>query len=82
MGARLDTITFLSDYGTRDEFVGVVKSVIRSIAPDVTVIDLTHDVPAHDVRAGGLTLGRSAQYLCPGVVLAVVDPIAVRPATS
>jgi S-adenosylmethionine hydrolase len=74
MGARLDTITFLSDYGTRDEFVGVVKSVIRSIAPAVTVIDLTHDVPAHDVRAGGLTLGRSAQYLCPGVVLAVVDP--------
>ena len=73
MGAPFDTITFLSDYGTGDEFVGVVKSVIRSIAPHVTVIDLTHDIPAYDVRAGGLTLGRSAQYLCPGVVLAVVD---------
>jgi hypothetical protein len=74
MGAPFDTITFLSDYGTGDEFVGVVKSVIRAIAPQVTVIDLTHDIPPHDVRAGGLTLGRSAQYLCPGVVLAVVDP--------
>jgi S-adenosylmethionine hydrolase len=74
MGARFDTITFLSDYGTADEFVGVVKSVIRSIAPQVTVVDLTHEIPPYDVRAGSLTLGRAAQYLCPGVVLAVVDP--------
>ena len=74
MGARFDTITFLSDFGTGDEFVGVVKSVIRSIAPDVTVLDLTHEIRPYDVRAGSLTLGRAAQYLCPGVVLAVVDP--------
>ncbi|MGQ0830843.1 MAG: SAM hydrolase/SAM-dependent halogenase family protein [Microthrixaceae bacterium] len=74
MAPRFDTITFLSDYGTGDEFVGVVHSVIRSIAPHVTVVDLTHEVPPYDVRAGSLTLGRAAQYLCPGVVLAVVDP--------
>jgi len=74
MGRRHDTITFLSDYGLTDEFVGVVKSVIRSIAPDVVVIDLTHEIEPHDVRGGGLTLARSAQYLAPGVVLAVVDP--------
>ena len=74
MAARFDTITFLSDYGTGDEFVGVVKSVIRQIAPHVTVVDLTHEMPAYDVRAGSLTLSRAAQYLCPGVVLAVVDP--------
>ena len=74
MAARFDTITFLSDYGTSDEFVGVVKSVIRSIAPHVTVVDLTHEIPAYDVRAGSLTLSRATQYLCPGVVLAVVDP--------
>ena len=74
MGARFDTITFLSDFGTGDEFVGVVKSVIRSIAPEVTVLDLTHEIRPYDVRAGSLTLGRAAQYLCPGVVLAVVDP--------
>ena len=74
MAQRFDTITFLSDYGTGDEFVGVVHSVIRSIAPQVTIIDLTHEIPPYDVRAGSLTLGRAAQYLCPGVVLAVVDP--------
>jgi S-adenosylmethionine hydrolase len=74
MGRRYDTITFLSDYGLADEFVGVVKSVIRSIAPEVVVIDLTHEIEPHDVRGGGLTLARSAQYLAPGVVLAVVDP--------
>ena len=69
-----DTISFLSDYGTTDEFVGVVKSVIRQLAPAATVIDVTHGIAPHDVRAGAFTLARSAQYLAPGVVLAVVDP--------
>jgi S-adenosylmethionine hydrolase len=71
---RYDTISFLSDYGTDDEFVGIVRSVLRSIAPDVAVIDITHAVAPHDVRAGGLALARSAAYLCPGVVLGIVDP--------
>lgn len=71
---RFDTISFLTDYGTTDEFVGVVRSVIRQLAPEVAVIDISHQIPAHDIRAGGLTLARSAQYLAPGVVLAVVDP--------
>ena len=74
MPREFDTISFLSDYGTGDEFVGVVKSVIRSIAPGATVVDITHEVPPYDVKAGSLTLARSVQYLCPGVVLAVVDP--------
>jgi len=52
----------------------VVHSVIRSIAPDVGVVDICHQVPPHDVRAGSLTLVRSVQYLAPGVVLGVVDP--------
>jgi S-adenosylmethionine hydrolase len=69
-----DTVSFLSDYGHDDEFVGVVHSVIREIAPDARVIDLTHGIPAHDTRAGGLALARAVQYLAPGVVLAVVDP--------
>jgi hypothetical protein len=71
---RFDTVTFLSDYGRTDEFVGVVHSVIRQLAPGVGVVDLTHDIAPFDVRAAGLTLARSAQYVCPGVVLAVVDP--------
>ncbi len=51
-----------------------MKSVIRQIAPHTTVIDITHDIRPYDVKAASLTLARSAQYLCPGVVLAVVDP--------
>ncbi len=71
---RFDTVSFLSDYGHRDEFVGIVHSVIRSIAPAVRVIDISHEIAPHDVRAGGLALARSAHYMAPGVALAVVDP--------
>ena len=74
MTGRFDTISFLSDFGLDDEFVGVVHSVIRSISPHVGVIDVTHGITPHDTRAGGLALARSANYLNPGVVLAVVDP--------
>ena len=74
MARRYDTISFLTDYGTVDEFVGVVKSVIRDIADHVTVIDLTHEVPPFDIRAGSLTLARCISYVPSGVVLAVVDP--------
>ena len=55
----------------------VMESLLQRIvetSSEVAIIDITHDVPRHDVRAGGLALARSAQYLAPGVVLAVVDP--------
>ena len=58
MGRRYDTVSFLSDYGLDDEFVGVVRSVVRDLAPHVTVIDLTHGIPPFDVRAGALALAR------------------------
>lgn len=74
MGRRYDTISFLSDYGTTDEFVGVVKSVIREIAPHAGVIDLTHGIAPFDVRAGSLALARSISYVASGVIIAVVDP--------
>ena len=74
MARRYDTISFLTDYGLVDEFVGVVKSVVRDIANHVTVIDITHEVPMFDVRAGSLTLARAISYVPTGVVLAVVDP--------
>jgi S-adenosylmethionine hydrolase len=67
-------ISFLSDYGLEDEFVGVVHRVIAAHAPDVTIIDVTHQIPAHDIEAGALTLWRTAPWLVPGVILAVVDP--------
>ncbi len=74
MGRRYDTVSLLTDYGTKDEFVGVIKSVLRDLAPDAVAIDLTHEVEPHDVRGGSLTLARCIQYVAPGVVLAVVDP--------
>ena len=73
-GRSYDTISFLSDYGHDDEFVGVVHSVIAAIAPQVRVVDVTHGIAGCNVRAGGLALARAAPYLLPGVVLAVVDP--------
>jgi S-adenosylmethionine hydrolase len=74
MARMYDTVSFLSDYGTVDEFVGVVKAVLRDLAPHATVIDITHDIPPFDVRAGSLVLARAMQYLPAGIVLAVVDP--------
>lgn len=67
-------IVFLSDYGLEDEFVGIVHRVVHSIAPTLRIIDLTHQIPPHDVRAGALTLWRCAPWLHDSVVLAVVDP--------
>ncbi len=71
---RFDSISFLTDYGLDDEFVGVCKAVIRDLAPHVTVVDLTHGIAPFDVRAGSLALARSISYVPSGVVLAVVDP--------
>jgi S-adenosylmethionine hydrolase len=67
-------VTFLSDYGLDDEFVGVCHAVIARIAPDARVIDLTHGIARHDVRSGALILRRALPYAAPGVHLAVVDP--------
>lgn len=68
------TVFFLSDFGLRDEFVGVVHAVLRRLAPAAVVVDLTHDVPPFDVRAGSEALLRTVPFLGPGVVLGVVDP--------
>jgi S-adenosylmethionine hydrolase len=67
-------ITFLSDYGRDDDFVGVCHGVIARIAPDARVIDITHGIERHDVRTGALVLRRGLPYFPPGVHLAVVDP--------
>jgi S-adenosylmethionine hydrolase len=72
MAAR--PISFLSDYGLTDEFVGVVHGVIAGICPEARVIDLGHGIPRHDVQAGALTLVRALPYVPAGVHLAVVDP--------
>jgi hypothetical protein len=67
-------ITFLSDYGYEDDFVGVCHAVIARIAPDERVIDLSHGLPRHQVRPAALALRNALPYTPPGVHLAVVDP--------
>jgi len=67
-------ITFLSDYGHRDEFVGICHGVIARRCPQARVIDITHAIPRHDVRAGALALADALFYMPVGVHLAVVDP--------
>jgi S-adenosylmethionine hydrolase len=67
-------ISFLSDYGHLDEFVGVCHGVIARRCPAARVIDLTHAIPRHDVRAGALALRAALPYVPAGVHLAVVDP--------
>ena len=67
-------ITFLSDYGLADEFVGIVHGVITGICPEARVIDLTHGIARHDVRGGAAVLARALPYVPAGVHLAVVDP--------
>jgi len=68
------TVTFLSDYGVGDDFVGVCHGVIARIAPDARVIDITHGIARHEVRSGAIVLERSLAYMPAGVHLAVVDP--------
>jgi S-adenosylmethionine hydrolase len=67
-------VSFLSDYGLVDEFVGVCHAVMLDVTPDLRIVDITHDITPFDVRAGALALVRAVQYLPDGVVLAVVDP--------
>ena len=67
-------IGFLSDYGLRDEFVGVCHGVIARRCPTARVIDITHAIPRQDVRTGAITLASALPYLPAGVALAVVDP--------
>jgi S-adenosylmethionine hydrolase len=67
-------ITFLSDYGLSDGFAGICHGVIETLCPGAHVIDITHDIPRHDVRAGALVLRSALPYTPTGVHLAVIDP--------
>lgn len=68
-------IALLSDFGTRDHYAGTMKAVVLGICPDVTLIDITHDIPPHDVLTAALELGASYRYFPVGTIfLVVVDP--------
>jgi S-adenosylmethionine hydrolase len=67
-------ITFLTDFGLQDDFVGTCHGVIKRIAPDVHIIDITHGIPLAAVLQGALVLANTVPYMPKGVHLAVVDP--------
>ena len=66
-------ITFLSDFGLQDAFVGTCHGVMRRIAPDAQIIDITHGIPPQQVLQGALVLGNTLPYMPRGVHLAVED---------
>ncbi len=67
-------ISFLSDFGLQDDFVGTCHGVIKRIAPGASVIDITHGIEPQAVLQGALVLASTVPYMPEGVHLAVVDP--------
>ena len=67
-------ITFLTDFGLQDDFVGTCHGVIKRIAPEAEVIDITHGIPPQRVLQGALVLRNTLQYMPVGIHLAVIDP--------
>ena len=67
-------ITFLTDFGLQDDFVGTCHGVMKRIAPEVEIIDITHGIPPQGVLQGALTLANTLPFMPEGVHLAVVDP--------
>jgi len=81
MAARgYDWLTFLSDYGHDDVFVGVCKGVIARVAPKVQIIDVCHLITPQDVEAGAHSLGAAMPFMPRAVHLAMVDPQHAQPA--
>ena len=71
---RREVVTFLSDYGLEDEFVGVCHGVMLSIAPQIKVVDVHHNILRQSIRHGAIVLEQACRYLPAAVNLAVVDP--------
>jgi len=72
---EVPTIALITDFGTRDSYVGALKAVIAGISPAARVIDITHDVAAHDVRQGAYSLWSSYRFFPRGTIfVAIVDP--------
>ena len=69
------TVALLTDFGTRDHYAGTLKGVVLTVCPEATLVDIAHDIPAHDVIAGALELAACYRYFPHGTIfLVVVDP--------
>jgi len=68
-------ITFTTDFGTRDPYAGIMKGIVLAANPRARIVDVTHEIPAHDIISGAFTLLRSYSYFPEGTIhVAVVDP--------
>src|SRR4029450_4932018 len=68
-------IAMMSDFGTRDHYAGVMKGVILSVCPEATIVDVSHDLPAHDIPFAAHELAATYKYFPAGTIfLVVVDP--------
>ena len=68
-------IALLTDFGTRDHYAGTMKAVVLGLCPDATLVDITHDIPPHDMMTAALELAASYKYFPAGTIfLVVVDP--------
>jgi hypothetical protein len=67
-------ITFLTDFGLQDDFVGTCHGVIKRITPEAEIVDITHGIEPQQILQGALVLANTLPYMPEGVHLAVVDP--------
>jgi S-adenosyl-L-methionine hydrolase (adenosine-forming) len=73
--SNVPVVTFLSDFGLTDTFVGQMKAMVVSVCPSASMIDLTHGIPAQDILAGAIQLGVAYHWFPEGTIhVAVVDP--------
>ncbi len=71
----MQIITLTTDFGTRDWFVGTMKGVVLGLAPRAAIVDITHEIPAGDIRAGAFALAAGCRFFPKGTIhVAVVDP--------
>jgi S-adenosyl-L-methionine hydrolase (adenosine-forming) len=68
-------ITFTTDFGLKDAYVGIMKGVVLAIAPETRLIDLSHEIEPHNVAEGAFVLRSAYRYFPPSTIhVAVVDP--------
>ena len=69
------TIALVTDFGIRDHYAGTMKGVVLTLCPEAAIVDITHEIPVHDVQAGAIELAAAYKYFPHGTIfLAVVDP--------
>lgn len=75
VGGHPRLLTLTTDFGTRDHYVGTMKGVVATVAPNVTIVDITNEVPSFDIAAGAFAIAQAYRYFPEGTVhVVVVDP--------